>query len=311
MADTKSGPPVLKVVGGLFGLLSWLFFLGLQRVWHFTFGWLFKTLADLLDRVGIPTGFFGTKHLFGSVSAWLRSLDRNVANQLAHLADQSERLAVWLFSRLRLTFGWIGREIEGLAGDVLGFAARLVRVTIPRLVGRLLRFVWKELRKLGRFARGLAKTVYALRHKFGKFLLWTTRKFFKLQLWAVKRLGHLFTFFWGHVFHLIGRVLALEHKLIPKGFRKPLLAALGPLGLIWLISDSAITFGKSIVRWSYKEATALARYFGKLDDPIDLHEFVAVEKELTKLILHELAFIVSEFKPEKLAPPGPPFGPEV
>jgi hypothetical protein len=79
--------------------------------------------------------------------------------------------------------------------------------------------------------------------------------------------------------------------------------------LLWLFGDSVRRFGAGVLGWSYNLVSAFVRYFKRLDEPFVLEEFIAVERELTHLVLHELEFIVSEFKPQKLAPPGPPFGP--
>lgn len=246
----NGGPvlPVLKVVGGLLGLLGWLFFLGLQRVWRNTFGWLFATLADLLDVVHIPIPHFADPHPFGNVAAWLRSLNRNVSTALAVAADASEHLAVWLFSRVRLAFSWIGREIEHLAADVLALGLRIVRVYVPNLVRRLLRFVWKELRALGRYAR---KMIPKLARQLFRFSKWAAHRIAA----AARHVGFLWKWakavirlHWRAIRGLVSRALRLERKLLPKGFRKLFVAALGPLGLLWLMTDTFRMFGKWLSR---------------------------------------------------------------
>jgi hypothetical protein len=219
MADSGPGLPVLKVVGGLLGLLSWVFFLGLQRVWRWTFGWIFTTLAALLDAVRIPIPLHSDVHPFGAIADWLRSLNRNVAHQLALFADRSEHLAVWLFSRVRLAFSWVRREIENLAADVLAMGLRIVRVTVPHLVARLLRFVWKELRALGRYAR---RMIPKLARQLFRFSKWATHEILK----GARHVGFLWKWFkavvrlhWRAILGAWKAIRGIEHRLVPKRFR--------------------------------------------------------------------------------------------
>lgn len=301
--------PVLAPVFGLLAVVGWFALIGLHYLWHYTFGWLFRTMADLLDRVGIPTGVFGTKHLFGPLSSWLRSLDRNVDHGLVSAANDLEHVAVWLFSRTGHFFSRIVSTLTGLALGVEHALAKVVRVTVPRLIRHALSFVWRELRALGRYAR---KMIPLLLRKIAGFAKWATHKIVA----GARHLGVLWKWVravvalhWRIIRALVKRALRLERALLPSGFRKLLVAAFGPLGLLWLFGDSVARFGRGVLGWSYNLVSAFVRYFRKLDEPFVLAEFVAVERELTHLVLHELAFIVSEFKPERLAPPGPPFGP--
>jgi hypothetical protein len=238
-----NGPPVLKPVFGVFAVVGWLVLIGLHILWHYTLGWVFTTLADLLDRVSIPTGLFGRKHLFGSVSSWLRSLDRNVDNALVHAANNLEHAAVWLFSRVGYLVGWFGRELKGLALAVEQKFLRFASVTIPRFIHSLLAVVWRELRALGRYAR---KMLPKLARQLFRFSKWAVHEIAK----GARHVGFLWKwakavllFHW-HVIHgLLRRVYKVEHALLPKGFRKLFVAALGPLGVLWILNDT-------VFRWA-------------------------------------------------------------
>lgn len=239
--------PVLRVVAGLFGLVGWFAFVGLQRAWRITFGWLFSTLADLID-VGIPIPRFSDPHPFGRVADWLRSLDHNVYAQLGYLALQSEHLAVWLFSRLRLMFSWLGREVEGLAGDVLAFAVRLVKVTIPRLVGRLLRALWREVKAQARAFRtlltSLSRKLLRLGHALVRVALKDARDLLHFTRWTFGTIRRN----WKAISGVAKMLRKLLDRFTPTQFSGLLAHALHSLGVPWLLATNVKRIGAWIMR---------------------------------------------------------------
>lgn len=238
---------VLRVVGGLFGLVGWFAFLGLQRAWRQTFGWLFRTFADLVD-VGIPIPRFRDPHPFGHVANWLRSLDQNVYAQLGYLALQSEHLAVWLFSRLQLMFSWLGREVEGLAGDVLAFAVRLVKVTIPRLVGRLLRAVWREVKAQARAFRQLFTVLGRKLLKLGRALVRVAikdaRSLLRFSRWTLGTVRR----HWKAISGVVAMLHKVLNKLTPRQFSGLFAHALHSLGVPWLLATNVKRIGAWVMR---------------------------------------------------------------
>jgi hypothetical protein len=239
--------PVLRVVGGLFGILAWIVLLGLQRVWRSTFGWIFRTLAALLDKLVLDVKFVHWEP-FGGVADWLRSLDRNISYALAIAANKSEHLAVWLFSRIAYVVRLLGREIDGLAADVVGAFTRFARATIPRLVRSLLKLLWRTVRGIVSYAR---KMIPQLLRKITRFAKWATNQISR----AARHLGFLWKWakyvlrkHWQAIraaLKLGDRLLA---KLTPKGFRKLLLFAFGGLGILWVITDNVRLVGKWLAR---------------------------------------------------------------
>jgi hypothetical protein len=283
VADTPDLAPILKPLFGVFALVGWVILIGLHLVWRATFGWLFTTLADFLD-VGIPIPHFGDLHPFGSVADWLRSLDRNVDGALVGAANRLEHAAVWLLSRVGYFFGWIAREIEGLALDVEHALLRLVRVTIPRLIRAALRRVWRELRALARYAR---KMIPRLARQLFRFTKWATH-----QIAAGAR--HLAVVFkwikavvrlhWRVISALLKRALRLERALMPRGFRRLFVAALGPLGLAWLLTDNLLRLGKWLARLDYGAVYEFTKDALAIASETDLCKLMAYQYDVAVLV---------------------------
>jgi hypothetical protein len=296
--------PVLKVVGGLFGLLAWLFFLGLQRVWRSTFGWLFTTLADLLDAVHIPIPHFADPHPFGNVAAWLRSLNRNVSHALAVAADASEHLAVWLFSRVRLAFAWIGREIEHLAADVLHMGLWVVRVYVPRLIRKLTHQIVRGWAMIWKYLRSQLPAIWRLLKRYGRSI--AHQAGVELHHW-VKGL-RAFAWLEGKLLRFVRaasrRLVALERRFVPRGMRKWLAALFPIFGIAWLLGQSWKRLGEGILRWSWNMVGAFLAYFGRLDGAHSIDTLTHQAERLMPIMIHEVEFLISEFNPSRLAP-GP------
>lgn len=302
--------PVLRVVAGLFGIVAWIGFLALQRGWRVTFGWLFNTLAGLLDAITIPIPFHSDLHPFGAVAHWLRSLDHNVYSQLGVLAIKSENLAVWLFSRLRYALAWVGKEIEGLAADLLTQILRLIYVYIPRWLAQFGRRLAQGFARTWKYLRAtiptLRRYVNALRRNLVKSLARTFHKlaaFAKLERWI---LGKFLSFERAVNKRLLNLLLAF----VPKRFRKWLLATFAPLGIIWLLSQNWIRLGKAIVKWSHDHLSAWIAYFVHWTEPQDIATLIGHCEALVPVVLKEIDFLASLSDPEKLAP-GPTQGPPI
>ncbi len=296
--------PVLRVVAGLFGLFTWIGFLAVQRIWRATFGWLFDTLAGLLDQVTIPIPFHSDVHPFGSVANWLRSLSHNVYALLGRLALDSEHQAVWLFSRLQLAFRWTGREIEGLARDALTQILRTIYVYVPHLIRKA---VSGLVRKAVNLARGFVKLEakvarYALR--FGKALAHQIANEARHFTWFVKLEKTLARKLYGIIRSASKRLTHLANALVPKRFRALLYAALPFLGLAWLLGQNVKRLGKDILHWSHDALTWFLRYFGRLTDPHSIEDLTREAQGLVHVMVKELDFILTEFHAERLAP-GP------
>lgn len=302
----------LKPVFGIFAVVGWLVLLGLHVVWRFSFGWLFTTLADLLDAVSISGLGIHIKP-FGSVSAWLRSLDRNVDYAFVHAANNLEHTAVWLFSRVGHVLGWIGNQIAAVALGAEHAIRKLIRVTIPRLVHRLLRALWSEVRRIVNYAR---KMIPKLLKQITRFAKWAKHEIAK----GARHLGFLWKwakavlkYHWKIIRGALKRLHALERKLTPKGFRKLLIGALGPLGWLWLVTDGMLHFAKwmarqplgAIVEWVTDEVEGLA-----LADMCDMADFVVdVNEYVFEPILRDLIGLTNLLcKPTKhRVPSGVPY----
>lgn len=304
MADNGPVLPVLKVVGGLLGLLGWLFFLGLQRVWRATFGWLFTTLAGLLEEVRIPIPHFHDPRPLTGVAAWLRSLNRNVSTALARAADASEHLAVWLFSRVRLAFSWMKREIESLPGDVLHLGEWIARVYVPRLVRHLWHAFTKGWSRIWKYIRSQIPAMLRLLKRYGRDIARQAGR--ELHHWT-KNL-HLFAWLERKVIGFIRaaakRLIALERHFVPKGLRKWLAAIFPIFGIAWLLGNSWRRLGEAVLRWSYRMVRGFIAWFGHLDDTISMKDVVYESQKLVPLALDTMDFWISEFHAQKLAP-GP------
>lgn len=300
--------PVLRVVGGLFGLVIWLFLLGLQQVWRFSFGWLFTTLAGLLDDVAIPKPWGGHFRPLHGVAQWLRSLDANMRHALAVAANDAEELAVWLFSRLRHTFALLGREIEGLSRDVLTQFLRLVYVYLPHLVRKLAVLVahsfvnvWRSFNKLS--ARLIRYTLH-----FGKQLAHVLvqdakrlRGFLKVEKWIAGLVYRLAR-------SLSKRLLALERHFVPKGLRKWFAAIFPIFGIAWLLAQNWKRIGAEILHWSYNMVTDFLRYFGRLAETQSIDGLTRDAQKMVPELVSLLDFWISEFHSERLEP-GPTIKP--
>lgn len=240
--DSAPGPPILKPVFGILAAIGWLLLMGLHVIWRVTFGWLFTTLAGLID-VGIPIPHFHDPHPFGHVADWLRSLDRNVDNALVTAANQLEHVAVWLFSRLGWLISRVPHELVALALAVEQKFIRLIRVTVPHLIRDLLRFVWRELRALGRYAR---KMIPKLARQLFRFSRWAAHEISK----GARHLGFVFKWakaafllHWRAIMGIWRRLKSIEHALVPKRFRGMVAKALKLLGLEWLFGANIIALG--------------------------------------------------------------------
>jgi hypothetical protein len=114
------GPEVVLVPAEFEGIatlaliLTWVVAWGLRIIWAATIGWVFVSLAGQLDRVRLPR-IVGGGHLFGSVSAFLRSVDRNVRHALAYAALRSENAVAWLINKMWFQLLWMARELSALA----------------------------------------------------------------------------------------------------------------------------------------------------------------------------------------------------
>ncbi len=304
MAGESEGAAVLRVVAGLFGLVTWLGFLALQRIWRVSLGWVFTTLADLLDAVKIGLPHLGSVKPFGHVAAWLRSLSQNVYSLLGRLALDSEHQAVWLFSRLQLAYRWTGREIEGLARDALTQLLRTIYVYIPHLIRRA---VVGLVRKAYDLARGFVKLevkVAKLAFRFGKSLAHQLANEARHFAWFVKLEKALASKLLSLSRSVSKRLIHLTNSLVPKRFRALLYAALPFLGLAWLLGQNVKRLGKEILHWSHDALTWFLRYFGRLTDPHSIEDLTREAQGLVGVMVKELDFILTEFHAERLAP-GP------
>jgi hypothetical protein len=242
--------PVLKPVFGIFAVLGWVILVGLHVVWRYSFGWLFRTLADFLDvDIGLP--HLPSIHPFGSVARWLRSLDRNVDYALVHAANQLEHVAVWLFSRVGHLLDLLVSRVKALTLGVEHAILRLIKVTIPRLVARLLKLVWRELRALSKYAR---KMLPKLLKQLTRFSKWAAHEIAK----GTRHLGFLwkwakatFKAIWPLLRALGKRLGRLEKALTKHGFLNLLLPALRALDITWITARNIILVGKWIVTLDY------------------------------------------------------------
>jgi hypothetical protein len=240
---------VSKAVFGIFAVVGWLGLMGLHVIWHYTFGWIFRTLGDLID-VGIPTGIFGTKHPFAAPADWLRSLDRNVDAAIVDSANDLEHSVVWLFSRLTHLVGRIGQRFVAIALAVEQAVWKLVRVTVPRLVHKLTGGLLHEIGAVGRFARKLLPKLLGLlndaRHAVARALKWELRQLAKFG----KRFIHGFRDIYKTVRSLIKRINRLERWLLGKRGLRFVRWALGKLKLGFLLTYNWRLGGQWWNRWS-------------------------------------------------------------
>lgn len=93
-------------------IASFIVLIGMQKGWSVTFGWIFRTLGDMLQAVKI-LGLHPLSH----VAKWLYSLDRNVYHALGVAALGCEGAASWLWHQTANQVAWVGREIADLARD--------------------------------------------------------------------------------------------------------------------------------------------------------------------------------------------------
>lgn len=303
--------PFVQVVGGLFGLLAWVVLLGLQRIWHYTFGWLFTTLAGLLDNVSVSVPGWHRIHVVGPVSAWLRSLDRNVAHALAVAALDMEKPAVWLFGRARWALHRIAQEVEGVAADAFHAVRRLYLRTLPRLARRLLRLFTRLLRAVRRVARHALRYAIRQAHRVLRF----ARHVYRWALRELRRVRRLAL----HAIRTVLRALRavyrrlhrLERFLLGKGFRKLVVGVLRWLGLHWLWAFPMLLVGRAIARWSWHVVTAFVRTFEAYGNPFGLADFAHALQTPTREISSFLHKRILDFTPVREAPGPPNLPPEI
>lgn len=304
MAGEDAGLGVLKVVAGLFGLVSWIVLLGLQRVWGATFGWVFRTLGTILDDITIPIPFRADLHPFGSVADWLRSLDRNVSHALAAAALGAEHLAVWLFTRLRFVAHLLGRELRALANELVAQLLRLVTVYLPRWLGRLMRQVTRGWARIWHYVRSQLPAIWRLLKRYGRSIARAAGRELRHWLKLLKRFLWLERKLLGFIRSAAHRLTALERKLVPGRWRKWLAALFPIFGISWLLGSSWKRLGRGLLRWSHDMITAFLRYFGRLDDAVTLENLTEEAQDLVGVMTRALDFWISEFDAERLAP-GP------
>ena len=224
-----AAPAAGYLVASLALFLAFCVCWGLTHVWSHTIGWLFTALADLLDKVHILR-----VHPFGPVSAFLRSIDKNVRHALATAALKSEEGAAWLFHQGWHQMLWMARELANLAGAT----AHALATAAVWNEKQLARMIYAA--TVGRFKAIGAQLVRLIRHD----IPWL----FKRAKWLAAHVAHATAIAAGAAVAFPRRIGQLERKVTSQGRRLTKLekvagsaavtaavgAALAALGASWV-----------------------------------------------------------------------------
>jgi hypothetical protein len=106
-------PVAIELSVDLLLVLAFLVAVGFLLVYRGTMKPLLLGLADLFDKVSIPTGFHDI-HIFGPISSFLRYVAATIDYGLSQAAEASKKGVILLWHALAQQVKWLG----GLLGDL-------------------------------------------------------------------------------------------------------------------------------------------------------------------------------------------------
>ena len=225
-------PPVWvfsELISSMAAYAAWGVLIGLAVVWSHTIGWVFTSIAGLLDKVHV----FG-RHPFGPVSSFLRSVDKNVRHTLAQAALKTENTAAWLWNHGWNDLLWMSRELANLAGATVHALATAAVWNEKQLASMIYAAT------VGRFKAIGAQLVRLIRHD----IPWLIKR----AKWLAAHVAHATAIAAGAAIAFPRRIGQLERKVTSQGRRLTKLekfagsaavtaavgAALASLGASWI-----------------------------------------------------------------------------
>jgi hypothetical protein len=238
-------PVGFEALASLALILGFVVAWGLRRVWAASIGWLFVEMADLLDQIRLPH-LVGGGHLFGSVSAFLRSVDKNVQHALSVAAMRCENGAAWLFNQAWQTLLWTARELADLAHSVeraignysVTVVRPAIRVLDRKATARINALEAGAVRARHATAALITSKVAALEHRLARAIAIPAHAI----AGVIPRVGRLER----RASAQSHRLTKLEKATVGIGAAALVLTALKRLGLGWLRCSNVTRAGKAV-----------------------------------------------------------------
>jgi hypothetical protein len=282
-----AAPALGYLILGLAALLSLMAAMGTQKGYSYTFAALFTKLAEVADKVRIPTTFHTFRPL-KPVADGLRWLNRLVFSLIGVWIATSEKGVAYFFTALGQLANWLAHEIAQLAKSTFrmgrGILVRvermvrdLIRHYVRPLVRAMIRTAVKPIRELIEIA---LRRIKALSHLARAALLSAVGAARSLRHLLLARLLHLQRLLTKRIAQLAHRIwtAARLRKLIRAMLRAinwpaHVLAALGRLGLGWIRAVNVVKFGKFLMRQGLDWADMLLALISPVAGTMSLREF--------------------------------------
>lgn len=279
-------PGIVAAAGVLVLLAAWLTMYGMLTAHSYTLKPVLDGLADLLDRVRIPTGF-GTRHPLGAVSKGLRHLERSIRAYLASGLRATEHALAWLWNDLAHLVRWTARTVADLA-VTLEHRLHVLEVLFPALILRHL--IDRLRRELHHLERTVGTAARATRAKVGTIAHATT----VALPHAIGRLGRrtLDLERWRGLTRK--RLLRMERALAGAGAAALVGTALARLGLKCLLNRNGKTLGKKLCRVDPDYFEDLLGLGVAIAGTVSLVTFAREVQEITDEVSRGIHFLIRE-----------------
>lgn len=293
-----AAPALGYLILGMLALLSFMAAVGTQQGYRYTFAALLEKMAEVADKVRIPTTFHTFRPLKPVADAF-RWVNRTIFSLIGVWIATSEKGVAYFFTALGQLGNWLAHEIAQLAKSAFRMG-RAILVRVERMVRDLIRHYVRPLVRA--MIRTAVKPIRALIHlalnrikvltRLARAALFSSlaavrflrkqmyRRLLGLQRLLTKRLSALARRIW-----TAARLRKLIHALIRAiNWPAQVLRALGRLGLGWLRAANVVKFGKFLMRQGLDWADMLLALVSPVAGTMSLREFagfmITVEDEI-------------------------------
>jgi hypothetical protein len=293
LAEVPAAPLVpvgALYAAGLLALCGYLLAVGMRKGYAETLGAFIRWLAHQAAYT-IHVWRLSFKPI-GWLEKPLLTVDKQIRNAFSSLELRAEHAASWCFSTAGIILDWTGREIAGLAHDVLGFGRRVVVAEIPKSVRAAEKSALARLRGIDQLIDRLEAQVKAALKRLQVGIDRVTHI-------ATKTIPHALSGVAGRVGALerqgkrtVGRLNRVERLLTGAAFAALVWTALSRLGLRWLRCGNVRKAGKAICGMSPSTLEALLADAFELGVVLDLCRFALAAQKFAKILVPQLGVML-------------------